>query len=112
MYQVSAEMKSNEQKHKQTNKTRKYNLLFSFYFSTSYTMKISVSDRGSPSLSSSSTIVVTVTDVNDNSPIFAAASYQKTVKENSVKGTKVLKVMKVFSNSVVDTTAVIVNEAK
>ncbi|KAK3739519.1 hypothetical protein QZH41_016191, partial [Actinostola sp. cb2023] len=58
----------------------------------SYRLTISVSDRGSPALSSTSALVVMVTDVNDNSPIFGSRAYKATVKENSVKGTSVVKV--------------------
>ncbi|KAI8782077.1 protocadherin Fat 4 [Biomphalaria glabrata] len=58
---------------------------------TSYSLEITVRDKGSPSLSVSSTITVTVTDVNDKPPVCASTLYTATVDENS-QGTSVVTV--------------------
>jgi hypothetical protein len=49
---------------------------------TSYHLKIIVSDNGLPSLSSTVTASVTITDENDHTPTFGRASYSFTVAEN------------------------------
>ena len=41
----------------------------------SYTLKVRVSDKGSPSLSSEKEFLVNVTDLNDNAPEFTAKPY-------------------------------------
>ena len=46
-------------------------------------------DRGHPSLSSSSTIYVTLIDVNDNAPHFSQTSYDLYIAENSPSGSVV-----------------------
>ncbi|XP_060803701.1 protein dachsous [Amyelois transitella] len=48
-------------------------------------------DRGSPPLSSTATLVVTVLDVNDNEPIFDQSFYNVTVSENEAVGSCILK---------------------
>ena len=51
-----------------------------------------MTDHGSPSLNSSSEILIEVVDVNDNSPYFEQESYQIFAPENSVLSTSVFKV--------------------
>ncbi|KAM6923447.1 protocadherin Fat 4-like [Xenentodon cancila] len=51
-----------------------------------YNITITVSDQGSPPLSSSKKINVKVSDVNDSPPIFAESVYSVTVPENNVPG--------------------------
>ncbi|KAK2904153.1 hypothetical protein Q8A73_010810 [Channa argus] len=51
-----------------------------------YNITITVSDKGSPPLSSSKTINVKVSDVNDSPPHFAQSEYSKTVPENNSPG--------------------------
>lgn len=49
-------------------------------------------DNGNPPLSSTSTVLVTIHDVNDNEPIFDQSFYNATVGENDPKGRCILKV--------------------
>ena len=53
---------------------------------------IQANDGGSPSMSSSVTVVVTITDVNDNRPVFGATSYSASVREGSSPGQEVVVV--------------------
>lgn len=57
-----------------------------------YTMEVMARDRGEPPKSSSTTIVVTVLDENDNSPVFDPRQYSATVAENASIGASVLQV--------------------
>ncbi|XP_030360321.1 protocadherin gamma-B5-like isoform X17 [Strigops habroptila] len=49
-------------------------------------------DRGSPALSSSTALVLEVSDVNDNAPVFEEAAYSAYVAENNAAGAPVLRV--------------------
>ncbi|KAM9532042.1 uncharacterized protein ACIB01_014328 [Guaruba guarouba] len=49
-------------------------------------------DRGSPALSSSTALVLEVSDVNDNAPVFEEAAYSAYVAENNAAGALVLHV--------------------
>uniref|UniRef100_A0A8B9G945 Cadherin domain-containing protein n=1 Tax=Amazona collaria TaxID=241587 RepID=A0A8B9G945_9PSIT len=49
-------------------------------------------DRGSPALSSSTGLVLEVSDVNDNAPVFEEAAYSAYVAENNAAGALVLHV--------------------
>ncbi|XP_047209284.1 protocadherin gamma-C5-like [Girardinichthys multiradiatus] len=51
-----------------------------------YNIEITATDSGSPPLSSKKTIHVSITDVNDNPPIFTQSSYNVYLKENGVPG--------------------------
>ncbi|KAM3866604.1 protocadherin gamma-C5-like [Diretmus argenteus] len=51
-----------------------------------YNIEITATDSGSPPLSSKKTIPVSITDVNDNPPIFTQPSYNVYIKENGVPG--------------------------
>ncbi|KAM4732833.1 protocadherin gamma-C5-like [Anableps anableps] len=51
-----------------------------------YNVEITATDSGSPPLSSKKTIHVSITDVNDNPPIFNQPSYNVYLKENGVAG--------------------------
>ncbi|XP_035858762.1 protocadherin gamma-C5-like [Sander lucioperca] len=51
-----------------------------------YDIEITASDSGSPPLSSKKIIPVSITDVNDNPPIFTQPSYNVYLKENGVPG--------------------------
>ncbi|KAM4750324.1 protocadherin-23 isoform 2-T3 [Anableps anableps] len=57
-----------------------------------YELMVSVSDRGTPPLNSSSIIKVTVTDCNDNAPVFSSAKYHAQVSEGSQIGTSLVQV--------------------
>lgn len=55
-------------------------------------LEILARDRGSPPMSSTATLLVTVLDVNDNEPIFDQSFYNVTVPENEAVGSCILKV--------------------
>lgn len=57
-----------------------------------YTLTVSVSDRGSPPLNSSTVVMVTVTDCNDNAPVFVSTEYHAQVSESSLSGTRLVQV--------------------
>ena len=54
-----------------------------------YEITVVATDNGSPSKSSTATVALTVSDVNDNSPKFAQEVYQFTVEEGRKAGTAV-----------------------
>ncbi|XP_078145977.1 protocadherin-23 [Centroberyx gerrardi] len=58
----------------------------------SYTLTVSVSDRGTPPLNSSAVVMVTVTDCNDNAPVFVSTEYHAQVSENSLAGTRLVQI--------------------
>ncbi|XP_078119646.1 protocadherin-23 [Sander vitreus] len=58
----------------------------------SYALTVSVSDRGMPPLNSSAVVMVTVTDCNDNAPVFSSTGYHAQVSENSHVGTRLVQV--------------------
>ncbi|XP_054998224.1 protocadherin gamma-B6 isoform X17 [Sorex araneus] len=57
-----------------------------------YNVTITATDRGKPPLSSSSTITLHITDVNDNAPVFQQASYMVHVDENNPPGASIAQV--------------------
>ncbi|XP_055980533.1 protocadherin gamma-B7 isoform X17 [Sorex fumeus] len=57
-----------------------------------YNLTITVTDRGKPPLSSSSTITLHIGDVNDNAPVFQQASYVVHVDENNPPGASIAQV--------------------
>ncbi|XP_078509585.1 protocadherin alpha-7-like isoform X4 [Lissotriton helveticus] len=57
-----------------------------------YNVTVVATDGGSPSRSAMKTIVVSVSDVNDNPPAFSESSYVISVPENNVPGSHVLQV--------------------
>ncbi|CAL8330612.1 unnamed protein product [Merluccius merluccius] len=57
-----------------------------------YRLTITASDRGMPPLNSSTVIMVTVTDVNDNAPVFVNTEYHAQVSEDSLAGTRLVQV--------------------
>ncbi|XP_068133821.1 protocadherin gamma-C5-like isoform X6 [Hyperolius riggenbachi] len=52
-----------------------------------YTIELTAADLGSPALSSKTTVILSVSDVNDNAPAFTQTSYNAFIKENSDPGT-------------------------
>ncbi|XP_030429577.1 protocadherin gamma-A12-like [Gopherus evgoodei] len=51
-----------------------------------YNLTITATDRGTPPLSSTTTIFVQLSDINDNAPIFTQTSYTLYVTENNPRG--------------------------
>ncbi|NXR16061.1 PCDGH protein, partial [Semnornis frantzii] len=58
-----------------------------------YNITITARDRGSPALSSSAELVLEVSDVNDNAPVFEEEVYSAYVAENNAAGAPVLRVL-------------------
>ncbi|XP_017260678.1 protocadherin Fat 1a isoform X3 [Kryptolebias marmoratus] len=56
-----------------------------------YTVVVVASDNGVPPLSSSATINIDISDVNDNPPLFSQANYSLIIQENRPKGTSILQ---------------------
>ncbi|XP_034043514.1 LOW QUALITY PROTEIN: protocadherin Fat 1a [Thalassophryne amazonica] len=56
-----------------------------------YTLMVLATDSGAPPRSSSATINIDVSDVNDNLPLFSQANYSLIIQENRPKGTSVLQ---------------------
>lgn len=59
---------------------------------STYTLTMQASDKGVPSKSTTVPLQVTVTDANDNNPMFSTKNYTSTVSEESLIGTTVLTV--------------------
>ncbi|XP_061090038.1 protocadherin gamma-A11-like [Conger conger] len=57
-----------------------------------YNITITATDEGSPPLSSSKTVQLSVSDVNDNPPLFDEQPYSAYVTENNKPGTSVISV--------------------
>ncbi|XP_038061405.1 cadherin-23-like [Patiria miniata] len=58
-----------------------------------YTAIVVAFDKGSPELSSNETIVITITDVNDNGPKFESQDYTAEISEDFPNGTTILQVV-------------------
>ncbi|KAL7855856.1 hypothetical protein AOLI_G00194600 [Acnodon oligacanthus] len=56
-----------------------------------YSLTITVMDRGVPPLNSSTVVSVTVLDVNDHEPVFNSSEYYAQVSENSLLGTPLVQ---------------------
>ncbi|XP_062333238.1 protocadherin Fat 1a isoform X1 [Osmerus eperlanus] len=56
-----------------------------------YTLTVQAADNGSPPRTSSATVNIDVSDVNDNPPIFSQANYSLIIQENRPAGTSVLQ---------------------
>ncbi|KAJ8246897.1 hypothetical protein GJAV_G00256570 [Gymnothorax javanicus] len=57
-----------------------------------YTLQITATDSGSPPRSSQKSLTITLTDVNDNAPIFSQPSYSVDIAENNDPGSPILTV--------------------
>ncbi|XP_049325191.1 cadherin-23 isoform X4 [Astyanax mexicanus] len=57
-----------------------------------YSFRAVAQDQGRPTLSGEASLVVTITDVNDNAPIFTKQQYETFIKENATIGTDVTSV--------------------
>ena len=60
----------------------------------SYSLTIQATDGGVPPLSNHATVNVSVTDVNDNAPIFIQNSYSAIVNEAAIIGERLIQVKK------------------
>ncbi|XP_077434722.1 protocadherin gamma-A2-like [Vanacampus margaritifer] len=60
--------------------------------SREYNITVTCSDEGVPSLSSSVTLTLHISDVNDNSPVFDRSSYEAYIVENNTPGLPVFTV--------------------
>ncbi|KAF1621089.1 UNVERIFIED_CONTAM: Protocadherin gamma-B1, partial [Eudyptes pachyrhynchus] len=59
---------------------------------SAYSITITARDRGMPALSSRAALVLEVSDVNDNAPVFEEAAYSAYVAENNAAGAAVVRV--------------------
>ncbi|KAG8439002.1 hypothetical protein GDO86_005261, partial [Hymenochirus boettgeri] len=57
-----------------------------------YKITIKAADKGSPPLSTNKTIELTISDVNDNTPIFEMDNYITYVSENNLPGTSIHRI--------------------
>uniref|UniRef100_UPI0037E9793D protocadherin gamma-A5-like isoform X17 n=1 Tax=Semicossyphus pulcher TaxID=241346 RepID=UPI0037E9793D len=57
-----------------------------------YNITVTCSDEGVPSLSSSVTLTLQISDVNDNAPVFERSSYEAYIVENNTPGLSIFKV--------------------
>lgn len=57
-----------------------------------YLLTVTARDGGNPSLSDTTDVEISVTDINDNAPQFFNASYYGSVSEDALTGTSVLQV--------------------
>ncbi|XP_073778556.1 protocadherin beta-16-like [Danio rerio] len=57
-----------------------------------YNISVTCADEGVPSLSSSVTLSLQISDVNDNAPVFEQSSYQASVQENNTPGLSIFTV--------------------
>ncbi|KAM9849710.1 uncharacterized protein ACBR49_006996 [Aulostomus maculatus] len=57
-----------------------------------YNISVSCSDEGVPSLSSSVTLTLHISDVNDNAPVFERSSYEASIVENNTPGLSIFTV--------------------
>ncbi|XP_030001918.1 protocadherin beta-16-like [Sphaeramia orbicularis] len=59
---------------------------------TQYNITVTCSDEGVPSLSSSVTLTLQISDVNDNPPVFERSSYEAYIVENNTPGLSIFTV--------------------
>ncbi|XP_073677154.1 protocadherin gamma-A2-like isoform X15 [Garra rufa] len=57
-----------------------------------YNISVTCADEGVPSLSSSVTLSLQISDVNDNAPVFDKSSYEASVQENNTPGLSIFTV--------------------
>uniref|UniRef100_UPI003AAAC741 protocadherin gamma-A11-like n=1 Tax=Centroberyx gerrardi TaxID=166262 RepID=UPI003AAAC741 len=59
---------------------------------SAYNISVTCSDEGVPSLSSSVTLTLQISDVNDNAPVFERSSYEAYIVENNTPGLSIFTV--------------------
>ena len=57
-----------------------------------YDLVVEATDRGDPPLSSTTAVEITVTDINDNAPVFSKPEYKTSIREDAIVGSSVLTV--------------------
>ncbi|XP_018019328.1 protocadherin-like wing polarity protein stan [Hyalella azteca] len=57
-----------------------------------YLLTVTARDNGKPPLADTTDVEITVVDVNDNAPVFSAASYRATVSEDKPVGTSIAQI--------------------
>lgn len=57
-----------------------------------YLLTVTAKDGGMPSLSDTTDVEISVSDINDNAPVFLKQSYSGSVSEDALVGTSVLQV--------------------
>ena len=65
------------------------NTSLDYEMNTSYQLFITATDGGTPSLSGTSMITITIVDENDNNPVFSASTYRQSIAENSLNASVV-----------------------
>ncbi|XP_038617667.1 protocadherin Fat 3 isoform X2 [Tachyglossus aculeatus] len=58
-----------------------------------YSLLIQAEDSGIPALSSTVTVNIDISDVNDNSPVFTPSNYSAVIQENKPVGTSILQLV-------------------
>ncbi|TKC48871.1 hypothetical protein EI555_004782, partial [Monodon monoceros] len=58
-----------------------------------YSLLIQAVDSGIPAMSSTATVNIDISDVNDNSPVFTPANYTAVIQENKPVGTSILQLV-------------------
>ncbi|XP_062910893.1 protocadherin-16-like [Mobula hypostoma] len=66
---------------------------------SAYNLTIAASDRGVPRRSRTASALISISDVNDNPPIFSRARYQLTVSEAAAVGTEIGRVLATDADS-------------
>lgn len=61
-----------------------------------YLLTVTAKDGGLPPLSDTTDVEISVSDINDNSPVFLKQSYSGTISEDALVGTSVLQVLNYF----------------
>ncbi|XP_026865435.2 protocadherin gamma-A8-like isoform X19 [Electrophorus electricus] len=59
---------------------------------SAYNISVTCADEGEPSLSSSVTLSLQISDVNDNAPVFERSSYEASVLENNTPGVSIFTI--------------------
>ncbi|XP_054890842.1 protocadherin gamma-A5-like isoform X30 [Poeciliopsis prolifica] len=59
---------------------------------TEYNITVTCSDEGVPSLSSSVTLTLKISDINDNAPVFERGSYEAYIMENNTPGVSIFTI--------------------
>lgn len=55
-------------------------------------MTVQATDQGTPPLSTTTTLQIIVTDINDNAPVFTSRFYHAVMSESAVVGSEVIQI--------------------